>query len=147
MIERISGPTVYLDANVFIYTLEGYPLFAPVLSALSDRLDTGELRAVTSELTLAETLVRPMLLGDSRLEGAYETAIRPSGFLDVVPVSREVLREAARTRAGVSRLRLPDAIHVATARISGCSSFLTNDRRLKELEGIEAVMLSDLVSR
>jgi predicted nucleic acid-binding protein len=147
MIERISGPRVYLDANVFIYALEGYLPYTRILADLSDRLDRGEIRGVTSELTLAETLVRPMQLGDSGLEAAYETALSPSGFLDVVPIGSEILRRAARIRATEQGLRLPDAIHAATAVLSGCASFLTNDFGLRKLDGIEVVMLSDLVTR
>jgi predicted nucleic acid-binding protein len=58
-------------------------------------------------------------------------------LLTVGPVTREILIEAARLR-GLSRIKLPDAIHAATALQKGCSSFLTNDDRLK-IEGIEVL--------
>jgi predicted nucleic acid-binding protein len=41
-------------------------------------------------------------------------------------------------------LRLPDAIHAATAQHAGCTALLTNDERLKSLPGIETVLLKDL---
>jgi len=42
-------------------------------------------------------------------------------------------------------LRLPDVIHGATAILSGCKTFLTNDRRLAGLSGIEVVVLSKVM--
>jgi predicted nucleic acid-binding protein len=146
MKRHIAGPRVYFDANVFIYALEAYAPFVSVLSDLSERLDAGELRAVTSELTLAETLVRPIALKDERLVAAYENALRSSAFLEVVPVGREILRHAAEIRAGNSQIRLPDAVHAATARSRDCATFLTNDARLKTVAGIETALLSDLAA-
>jgi predicted nucleic acid-binding protein len=39
------------------------------------------------------------------------------------------------------KLRLPDAIHVATAVATGCSILLSNDRRLKVPDGVQALRL------
>lgn len=55
-----------------------------------------------------------------------------------------MLIEAARLRA-VTNLRLPDAIHGATAILSGCQTFLTNDRRLAALPGVDVVLLSEII--
>ncbi|WP_363269246.1 PIN domain-containing protein [Okeania sp. SIO2B3] len=41
-------------------------------------------------------------------------------------------------------LRLPDAIHGATAILNGCETFLTNDKRLESLSGINVIILSNL---
>ena len=60
----------------------------------------------------------------------YTGLLQPSDHLAVVPVERPILIEAARQRAAL-RLRMPDAIHVATAVTAGCDVFLTNDSRLK----------------
>ncbi len=74
----------------------------------------------------------------------YQQALQNSDALEVVSVSREVLVEAARLRA-IANLRLPDAIHGATAILTGCETFLTNDARLRSLPGLEVVVLSEIV--
>jgi predicted nucleic acid-binding protein len=42
-------------------------------------------------------------------------------------------------------LRTPDAIQLATATICGADYFLTNDRKLSRVPGIEVVIVADLV--
>lgn len=141
----LSGRLVYLDANIFIYALEGYPQLDAAVRALLTRIDTGEIAAITSELTLAELLVRPMREGDEvRQSRCHEMISSRAGF-SVFPVTREVLIEAARLRAG-SSLKLPDAIHAGTARLTGCSVYLTNDGRLRGVSCPEVVLVSELTA-
>ena len=59
------------------------------------------------------------------------------------PITRDVLIEAAAIRA-TTRMKLPDAIHVATAVTCGCSALLTNDERLRATAGIPVRFLSEL---
>ncbi len=135
---------IYLDTNVFIYLLEMYPKFVPVLTDLFSFIDSGHLPAVTSELTLAETLVKPMMDNNLGLQNIYQTILKTSDILQVVPVSRQVLLEAAKLRA-TSRLKLPDAIHLATALTNHCQALITNDSLLKNFTDIRIVLLSDFV--
>ncbi len=144
ILNAIGGERVYLDTNVFIYAIEGYPEFVDELNEFIDSIDAGNLKAFTSELTLAEVLVRPLMDGNLEIQTAYQQGLQSSEGLEVVPVSREVLIEAARLRT-VANFRLPDAIHGATAILTGCETFLTNDRRLAVLPGVEVVLLSEVI--
>ena len=65
--------------------------------------------------------------------------------LRLVPVSRPILIDAAALRAKHSALKLPDAIHVATARASGCEVLLTNDRALTGSPGLQVKLCSELL--
>ncbi len=138
----LSG-RLYLDTNIFIYALEGYPVFRAVLTTVFNVLDRGELIAVTSELTLAEVLVKPLLDRHAERQAAYLQVLQPSTSLQIIPVSREILIAAARLRADAN-LKLPDAIHAATAQLTGCDQFLTNDARLTSLPGLAIRQLSEL---
>jgi predicted nucleic acid-binding protein len=125
----VLGARPYLDANFFIYVLEELEPWAKVAKRLLIALDRGECEAVTSELSLAECLVKPLEMGQKAIVETYLDFLRPRQSLVVVPVSRETLIEAARLRA-LCRVKLPDAIHAASALQGGCTSFLTNDDRL-----------------
>lgn len=60
LIERIQGKRIYLDTNVFVYVFEGFDPYISLLRPVIERIDRGELHSVTSELTLAEILVKPL---------------------------------------------------------------------------------------
>jgi predicted nucleic acid-binding protein len=128
---------------VFIYAVEGLAPFATPLAALFSRFDSGQLHAVTSELTVAEVLVKPLRDGNATLCDAFERMLRTSGALTMVPVSRSILAHAAAVRA-TSSLKLPDAIHAATAMEQTCTTFLTNDRLFTTLTGLPVLHLPDL---
>jgi len=134
------GGALYLDANVFIYALEGHAEYEPRVRELLSLIVAGDVLAVTSELTLAELLVKPFQTGSARLQLAYLDAVRDRAGLRVVPVSREVLIESARLRA-TETMRLPDGIHLATARLERCETFVSNDLRLRSRFGIRIVRI------
>jgi predicted nucleic acid-binding protein len=134
---------LYLDASILIYSVERHPQFAPPLDSLWTAIAAGTIRATTSELTILETLVLPFRATDKSLVGAYEKAFAESG-IELLPVSRSVLRRAAELRAAKRSLRTPDAIHLATAESQKCSGFLTNDRRLSSLSSIPCIVLSEV---
>ena len=136
----ILGKTVYLDTNIFIYAVEGYEPEAAFLHGLLAALEEGRFTAVTSELSLAEVLVKPFELGREDAVASYTELLTPSVRLTVPPVGRAILVEAARQRAALG-MPMPDAIHVATALAAGCELFLTNDRRLRMPAGLAKELL------
>ena len=140
----LKDKPVYLDTNVFIYMLEGYPEFLPLLTQLFKALDNKHLQAITSELTLAEALVKPFADKNISLQKIYEHTIQSALGLTVIPISRNILIKAAKLRT--SMLRLPDAIHLATAQENDCKFFITNDAHLKKIPDINILLLSEIKS-
>ena len=144
LLSSLSGNIVYLDTNIFIYAMEGYAAFESALRDLFESMSRGDLLAVTSELTLAEVLVKPFRDEREDWIRAYTAAVHQRSSLRVVPIDRATLIEAARLRATLG-LRLPDAIHAATAVRAGCTTFLTNDVTFRSLLAITVVCLSDVI--
>lgn len=128
----------YLDANVFIYAIEGNANIADPLRTLFDlfRLNPG--MAVTSELTLAEVLPR----APDVQRRNYLNLIVWSRIFDLRPVSRDILIETAEYRETAGMPKLPDAIHVVTAIRAGCRTVLSADSRLRLPNGY-SVLLPD----
>lgn len=146
ILNAIQGDRVYLDTNIFIYGIEGFALFEREVGALFEAIDDGDLEAVTSELTLAEALVKPLEDGNTTYQQAYEETLQDRQYFHLMPVVRPVLMEAARLRASTS-LRLPDAIHAASAQETGCTTLVTNDTGFKVTPNIHVVILSDVIER
>jgi predicted nucleic acid-binding protein len=143
-ISETLGRRVYLDTNFFVYALEELKPWARIARLILDAMDRGDCAAVTSELSLAECLVKPMQLQQQEVIETFLDFLQDRRSLSVVPVTRELLIEAARLRADC-RIKLPDAIHAATALQGGCNSFLTNDDRL-DIPGIRMIRWSDLAA-
>jgi predicted nucleic acid-binding protein len=140
----VLGSTVYLDSNIIIYAVEGLPEYAVPIQALLEAMDSGEISGVTSDLTLAECSSIRSKIETSRSRrpiGGFSTL--PTCFLRC-PFSRQILEDAAEIRAS-SKLKLPDAIHLATAVGSHCESFLTNDQAFKSVQLISVHLVSDVV--
>ncbi|HKV12939.1 MAG TPA: hypothetical protein VJ725_32660 [Thermoanaerobaculia bacterium] len=68
---RTAGQKIYLDANLFIYALEAAEPWVAVTRQLFEDLDAGVCSAVTSELSLAECLVKPFQLKRDDLAETY----------------------------------------------------------------------------
>jgi predicted nucleic acid-binding protein len=122
---------IYLDTNLFIPAVEGRGPLRDVIGKLLGMADENAGLFVTSELTLAEVLVVPFEKNQENVIATYLELIHSRPGLDVISVDREILVLAARIRAGSKRTRLPDAIHLAPAQVTGCSCLLSGDTGLK----------------
>jgi len=100
--------------------------------------------AVSSDLALAEVLVKPMADARIDLQEAYKTALQNGGNLNLAPISRSILIEAARLRARYAVLKLPDAIHAATAISAQCNYFVSNDQRFAVVRDLAVLPFTEL---
>jgi predicted nucleic acid-binding protein len=128
---------VYLDSNVFIAAMENPGAHSDHAWWIINAIEESQIVGVTSEITLAEILVKPIELGDRDLAAAYEQMIVSNANFEVLQVGREILIGAAQMRARRSSIRLPDAIHVATALATHCSHFVSDDQRLHSIDSLK----------
>jgi predicted nucleic acid-binding protein len=126
---------IYLDANVFIYAVEGNDDIANILRKLFELFRQNRGVGVTSELTLAEVLPK----ANAVQRRNYLDLIVWSRIFDLRPVSRDILIETADYRKAAGNAKLPDAIHVVTAIRSECRIVISSDLRLKLPEGCTAL--------
>jgi predicted nucleic acid-binding protein len=135
---------VYVDTVVVIYSIEKFPSYFPLLERLWQKLKTGAIQIMTSEITLLETLVMPIRQSNTNLIRRYE-ALLFSPEMSLVPINQPILRSAATLRAQTN-LKTPDAIHAATALNRNCTLFLTNDADLRKVPGLSVVVLKDVLN-
>lgn len=128
-----TGVTVMVDTAPFIYLLESHPQFADQFVGLFEAAAAGEITIALSTVTLAEVLTGPFKVGQTTLAKRYEKAL--SNY-NVIPVSTPIAALAAQLRAQY-RLKLPDAIQLATALDIGAAAFVTHDRDFSAVTGID----------
>lgn len=145
LLDLLTGDRIHLDANIWIYSSEGVSAYSQSLIALFAAVDAGSLTLVTSELTLAEILVRPIRAGNTLEQETYIKAITNTKNSVAIPVERSILIRAAEIRSQ-TKLKLPDAIHAATAIAANCTTFLTNDKQFRTVPSLNVVLLAQAVA-
>jgi len=136
---------IALDSNVLIYVLESTGFEADRASEILDVIESGTVIGTIATIGLTEALTGPARDGDGARFELMATELRAIRNLRLVELRPEIAVDAAWLR-GTGPMGLADAVHVATARASGASALVTNDRRIRSGSGLEVVYLSDLVA-
>jgi predicted nucleic acid-binding protein len=134
---------LYVETSPFIYFTEKRPVYAGKMRSIFRWLDEQRLDVITSTISLSECLTKPLRDGDSALVTTYSEMFESTRGLSMMPVDAAVAKRSAELRASYG-LKTPDALHVATALISRCNAFLTNDLALKRISEIRVLVLDEL---
>ena len=133
---------VGLDTAPLIYFIEDVTPYADLLNPVFDRLESRALGAVTSTITLAEILTKPLVDKNFTLVDEIKFTIRAFSTLSMVAIDEKLAEAAALIRARHA-IRLPDALQIAVAIQGEATLFITNDKRLKKVDGVEVLVLAD----
>lgn len=137
---------VALDTQLFIYFLEGHPVYFPLVKDLFTSIERGEHKATASSLIFTELMVpayRRQALG--QIEEVFRLLTNFPNLI-ITDLTPQIACEASRIRA-TFRLRTPDAIHVASAMASKAKALLTNDLDFRNVATeLKVLMLRDYSS-
>ena len=131
-----EGATVLVDTAPWIYLLEDHAEFAPRFLGLFEAAERGPIQLALSTVTLAEVLTGPYKAGQTALAKRYETAL---GAYQMVPLSAAIASLAAQLRVQY-RLKLPDAVQLASALQIGAAALVTHDRDFSAVQGLPVLM-------
>jgi uncharacterized protein len=123
---------VYWDSMLFIYLLEGNPVFLADVQRLPSHIDARGDRLTTSVFTLGEVLTGPRRVGDAHVV-AQVKAYFQSGMISLLPFDAETADRYSILRSSF-KLGQADAIHLATAAVAQVDLFITNDKQLLQLQ-------------
>lgn len=129
------GATVLVDTAPWIYLLEDHPIFAPKFAVLFEAAAAGEVELALSTIALAEVLTGPCKVGQTTLAKRFETVLNT---YRIVPVTVPIASLAAQLRAQY-RLKLPDALQLATALEIGAAALVTHDRDFSAVQGLQVL--------
>ena len=92
---------------------------------------------------MVETVVGPRNAGDVNTEAKFRVFLTSSANLAIAPIIMAVLEKVIelRTKHG---LKIPDAIHLATGILAGCTVFVTRDSSWAKT-GVTVVEPQDIV--
>lgn len=133
------------DADVLIYAaVRDHPVGDPVRRLFAPAASG----AGTATVGIGSVLLLPEVLAKPRRENADDEVTALAGFLarlDLLPVDMEIA-ELATALGARHRLRVADAVHLATAVVAGADRFITNNTRdfPKAITEIDIVTPEDL---
>lgn len=123
---------VLVDAAPIIYVLEGHPRFAPRFEPLFDRQAAGDVLFAVATATIAEVLTGPLRAGEETLAKRYRAVMES---WHVVDLTADIAESAARMRAGI-KLKLADAIQLASAIAVNADALVTHDRDFSKVKAL-----------
>ena len=129
------GALLLVDSAPIIYTLEAHPKFAARYKRLFARHAAGELSLAVTTITIAEVLTGPLGTGEEALARRYRTVLES---WQVVDLTADIAETAARLRAKY-KLKLPDAIQLASALSVNADALVTHDRDFASVSGLRVV--------
>lgn len=144
MIAAMRGHRVYVDTNVFIYFLEKNADFFPAAAPVVQAIIAKEFVGFTGEIAVAETMVRPYRTRDPAAIANTQAFFWSEDFLTILPHNKTTFDCAARLRAA-QRIKLIDAVHIATAIEAACRFFITNDKAMRSTGQLNVVQLASLL--
>jgi len=118
-----------VDSAPVIYCLDSASSLAARFDPLFEAHAAGQLQLAITTVAIAEVLTGPLRAGDEARTRRYRALLQS---WHVVALDLDIAESAARLRASL-RLKLPDAVQVASALAINAAALVTHDRDFKRV--------------
>jgi predicted nucleic acid-binding protein len=145
LVEQLKGAKVGIDTAPVIYFVEKHHTYLNVVRPVFAAIETGEIEAITSTITLLEVLVHPLRTNNLALAQQYKDILLSSDHFTTVEILHDISERSAKLRAQYG-MKTPDAIQIASALFHGAHKFVTNDADLKKVTDIDVLTVDDFMS-
>lgn len=125
---------IYLDSCIYIYYFSAGNILGKRASKYFVGAETNKHEILASSLVMHEILSGVYKEIKSKAGEIYGNLSLHPG-ISWIDFSLEIADLSAQLRSETS-LKTPDCIHLATALLSECSQFITNDKQIKKFEDL-----------
>ena len=138
---------IALDTSIFIYYIEKSTKYFDLLDKLfkKSKLQSDLLKITTSIITLIEVLTKPLAENQEQLANKYRDILLNSSNTYILELNTDIAEKSAILKSKYKFLKTPDAIQLATAIYSNSDLFLSNDKKLQNINEINVVILDQLL--
>ena len=133
---------IFLDTAPVIYYSQRNEIYFETMKDIFIRLRCQKSKFVSSTVTIAEACVYPFRFERIDWSENLYNLIKVTP-IEIIPVDKIIALRAAQIRAKHKSFQAMDSIQLAAAIVSGCDTFLTNDKRLKQFTEIACLTLTD----
>lgn len=132
---------VFLDTSPIVYYLEKNELYYLNMKKFWKEYDVCDY--VTSAVTVTEYLTYPYQQNNLKLINAFYAFVDGMD-IEIKNIDKITAEKAAQIRAEYKFFKTMDALQLATACLSGCDLFLTNDKQLKQFKEIKCMTVDEI---
>jgi predicted nucleic acid-binding protein len=133
--DLLEGALLLVDSPPIIYFLEDHPELAPRFGPLFEAHAAGWLRFAVTTITIAEVLTGPLRASDDALARRYRAILES---WQPIPLDLDIAESAARLRASL-RLKLADAVQMASALAINAAALVTHDRDFSRVRALRVI--------
>lgn len=137
---------VFIDTAPFIYFIEkdiNNPQYYEKVKSFFEYGYDNDRKFVSSVITMEEYFVFPYRNKEYSYIGMFNRLVETIG-MGIVEINQEIAKKAAQIRAEYKGFKAMDALQLATACLSGCDLFLTNDKQLKQFKEIKCMTVDEI---
>jgi len=133
---------IFWDTAPLIYFVEKNTEFEQIVSNL---LKSNYLKSkyFINTIVYTELCIKPRRLNKIEIIKNFDDFFYLLDF-EILVFDFECAEIASKIMAKYSFLKTIDALHIATAIKNNCNIFITNDKKLKQVNELEIIVLSDL---
>ncbi len=135
---------VAFDSMCFIYYFEANPKYGQLVKKIFSQVSSSKISAISSVITIAETLTVSLFPTEYEVRTYYKERFLEMKNLKLIDVDLDIAVRAAVIRDSY-KLKLGDAIQLATALHNKAQLFVTNDKQFQKIKEIKIMMLDDLL--
>lgn len=134
---------IFLDTAPIIYLLDETVNYSEKLVNIFTYILDNEIPMLTSTITCAEYLTYPYRTKNTDKVTAFFDFLRDCN-IKAYPIDIEIAKKAAEIRANYKDFKSMDCLQLATACITDCDLFLTNDKQLLQFKDLKCVIVDEL---
>lgn len=135
---------VFVDTAPIIYYLENSALYMDSVKKFFEKCVKENIQVVTSAVTIEEYLVFPYSSGKMEFADNFKRFIEYMNIM-VVDIDSNIAEQGAKIRGKYKNFKAMDALQIATAIVSGCDMFFTNDKQLRQEKELPCMTMDDLM--
>lgn len=142
----IEYKKVFIDTAPFIYCIEESkenPRYYSVVQRFFDNCYKKDIMLATSTVTVEEYCVMPYRTGELQRIALFQRFIWSIG-IEVINIDEKIADKAAQIRAKYKSFKAMDALQLATACVTKCDLFLTNDKQLRQFGEMKCITVEEL---
>lgn len=133
---------IFLDTTPVIYFIQQNEYYFEKVAKIFAFLNETNIKVVSSDITTAEACVHAYRIGKFEWLNDFNNLMNLLN-VEILHTSEQIAIKTAQIRAKYDKFKTPDSLQLATAVISNCDIFLTNDKRLCQFDEIKCVTIDD----